>query len=79
MADYKYEADRRWAEEIPHDPRSEALAHAIADIDWENGGMLDLKFGGDGDAGETLMYMLDIHFEREDAKWKSSERFEYPT
>lgn len=62
----KYEVDRLYLEGTPHDTRSEKLAHSLSKIDWENGGILDLRFGGDGDAGETLMYLLDIHFARQD-------------
>lgn len=77
MADHDmYETERRWAEGIPHDPRSEALARSIDKIDWENGGFMDFGFGGDGDTGETLMYLLDIHFERQDALTKKSYTFE---
>lgn len=60
------EVDALYLEQIPHDPRSEKLAKSLSDIDWENGGILDLRFGGDGDAGEHLMYLLDVHFARQD-------------
>jgi hypothetical protein len=58
------EVARRWEEGVPHNPRSEALARAIADIDLENGDYFCFKFGGDGDNGEELLYLLDIYFER---------------
>ncbi len=64
------EVDALYLDGIPHDIRSEKLAHAIADIDWENEGALDLRFGGDGDLGEHLLYVLDIHFARQDAESK---------
>ena len=59
--------NERWEQGVAHDPRSEALYKSIAEIDYE---MADdsfcFKSGGDGDNGETLMYLLDIHFERKD-------------
>lgn len=59
--------DERWSQGTPHDPRSVVLAKSLAAIDAENGDVFDFKFGGDGDSGEELLYLLDIHFERLDA------------
>lgn len=57
----------RWEQGIPHDPRSEKIARGIAEIDFEEcGDYFGWKFGGDGDNGETLMYLLDVLFERLD-------------
>ena len=57
----------RWERGLPHDPRSIALYKSIADIDYKEGGdSFCLKSGGDGDNGEHLMYLCDIHFERKD-------------
>lgn len=56
------EVERRWEQGIPHDPRSEALARALAKIDAENDDRFDFRFGGDGDNGEDLLYLLDIYF-----------------
>ena len=59
----------RWAQGIPHDPRSEKLFKEIAKIDFEHfSDSFCWKYGGDGDNGETLMYILDVYFEQEDAK-----------
>lgn len=59
----------RWEEGIEHDPRSIALYESIAKIDWEQGDdSMQLKSGGDGDNGENLMYLFDIHFEQQDHK-----------
>lgn len=55
----------RWACDIPHDPRSEQIAQALARIDTENGDYFNFKFGGDGDNGEELMYLLDIFFDEQ--------------
>jgi hypothetical protein len=63
----------RWEQGIPHDPRSIALYKSIAKIDWEEGGdSMGFKCGGDGDNGESLMYLLDLHFEDEDNKLAES-------
>ena len=58
--------DQRWERGIPHDPRSVALYKSIEDIDYNLGGNFGFKSGGDGDNGEELMYLLDIHFARLD-------------
>lgn len=59
---------QRWEQGIPHDPRSEALYKSIAEIDFKEGGdFFCFKSGGDGDNGEHLMYLLDIHYQRRDA------------
>jgi hypothetical protein len=58
---------QRWEEGVPHDPRSIKIANGIAEIDFnECSDSFGFKFGGDGDNGETLMYLLDVYFERED-------------
>lgn len=58
----------RWEDGIPHDPRSVELYKSIADIAWtEFDDAFCFKSGGDGDNGEALMYILDVHFERVDA------------
>lgn len=47
-----------------HRKDAEELARMIGDIDWLfNGDSLCLKFGGDGDNGEFLTYILDSIFE----------------
>lgn len=57
----------RWEKGIPHDKRSVALYKSISDIDFKEGGdRFCFKDGGDGDNGEHLMYLLDIHFARKD-------------
>ena len=56
--------NRRWESGTPHHPEAESLAKAIAVLDWEHGGdRFCFKFGGDGDNGEHLTYLLDIYFE----------------
>ncbi len=54
----------RGEQAVLHDSRSIKIAHEMARIDVRYGDdTLDLKFGGDGDNGEHLMYLLDIYFE----------------
>jgi hypothetical protein len=56
--------EQRWSDGDFHNPKSIALANALAKIDEKYGdSRLDLKFGGDGDNGEDLMWVLDIYFE----------------
>ena len=56
----------RWEKGIEHHEKSEELARLIDAVDML---CLDncfyLKFGGDGDNGEFLLYILDIVFELE--------------
>jgi len=41
----------------------------VEEADWEYGGdHFCWKSGGDGDNGEALMYMLDVYFEKLDAR-----------
>lgn len=57
--------EQRWEEGVEHLPESEELARELAEIDLEQGcDYFCFKFGGDGDNGEHLMYLLDIYFER---------------
>jgi hypothetical protein len=63
--------DQRWERGIEHDPRSVAIYESIEDIDYKLGGdRFGFKSGGDGDNGEDLMYLLDIHFDRLDKETK---------
>ena len=58
---------RRWEKGIEHDLRSERMARIIGQIDYNLlGDSLCLKFGGDGDNGEQLMYAMDVYFEMVD-------------
>jgi len=59
----KLSPGQRWEQGIDHDPRSERLVRGMAKIDFErNGDELCIKVGGDGDNGETMMYLLDCYF-----------------
>jgi len=54
----------RWSEGIEHHPKSEELMRFIADHDFHDyEDYFCWKIGGDGDNGETLMYMMDAYFE----------------
>jgi hypothetical protein len=55
--------EKRWELGIPHHPKSEKLARFIAKLDYKQGDSFGFKFGGDGDNGETLLYLLDVYFE----------------
>jgi hypothetical protein len=59
--------EERWEQGVDHDPRSCALFDSIRKIDEQyNDDYFDWKAGGDGDNGEMLMYLLDVHFELQD-------------
>ena len=60
----KLSINDRWEQGIDHDPRSHALYTAIAKIDFEEcDDSFQFSSGGDGDNGETLMYLLDLYYE----------------
>jgi hypothetical protein len=59
-------SSERWLKGIPHHPKSEKLFKFMYDRDWEEGGSLDLEYGGDGDNGESLMYLMDQYFEEQE-------------
>ena len=59
---------QRWEQGVEHDPRSEEIVRAMAKLDWEfYDGHLDIRVGGDGDNGESMMYLLDYYFAQKDA------------
>lgn len=65
----KVETDitKRWQLGMSHHPKSIELYKSIEKLDWDFGGdYFGFKSGGDGDNGEHLMYLMDIHFERLD-------------
>jgi hypothetical protein len=65
----KNRINERWEQRIEHDERSVAIYKGIAKIDFEEcSDSFGFKSGGDGDNGETLMYLLDVYFEDLDKK-----------
>jgi len=54
--------DRRWEQGTPHHMLSTRVIRAIMDMDTHD--EAQLKVGGDGDYGETLMYLLDEYIEQ---------------
>ncbi|MCK5600326.1 hypothetical protein KAR91_00485 [Candidatus Pacearchaeota archaeon] len=57
----------RWSKGIPHHPKSEKLFKRIAELDFfTNDDYFCWDHGGDGDNGETLMFLFDIYFEEDD-------------
>jgi len=58
--------NERWEQGIEHHPKSKELARFIGDLDYEYGDYFCFKFGGDGDNGEQLMYLMDVYFENKD-------------
>lgn len=61
----------RWEKGMPHHPESESMYRIIEQNDFRFGSdYFNWKAGGDGDNGERLMYLLDIHFELKDEQKK---------
>ena len=55
--------DDRWEQGIEHDQRSVQIYGFMERYDWKFGGdSAGLSSGGDGDIGESLMYLLDEYF-----------------
>ena len=70
MANIDATADR-WSAGLPHHPDAEKIARTIGNLDFMFfGDSFELKFGGDGDSGETLAYILDVYFDLLDAEKK---------
>lgn len=65
--DVELDLNKRWEHGIPHHPKSLDLMHHIAELDFHcNSDYFCWKYGGDGDNGEILMYVLDVYFEQKD-------------
>ena len=56
--------EKRWEEGKPHHPRAVELLKKMAELDVDD--EAGLKFGGDGDNGETLLYLLSEVLENEE-------------
>lgn len=68
--------NERWQRGLDHHPKSVALYEKIAKLDFANGDLFHFKSGGDGDNGETLMHLLDVIFEAEEAPTPCPEGYE---
>jgi hypothetical protein len=61
----------RWEDGIEHHDQSVQLMEFLKEHDYkDNGDYFCFKLGGDGDNGETLMYLMDAFFEARDAQAK---------
>ena len=59
----------RFEKEIDHHPKSREIINAMIYIDKHfNNLEFDIRVGGDGDYGESLMYLLDVYFDALDVK-----------
>lgn len=54
--------DDRWEQGLDHHPQSEEIYQFISALDAATNDEFDFKSGGDGDNGESLMYLLDCYF-----------------
>lgn len=54
--------EEAWEQGIPHEKKTEEFMKLLKQLDREEGYPADdtLECGGDGDAGETLMYLVDV-------------------
>ena len=69
-----YDLNNRWETGVPHHKKSLQIMKRISDLDmYFQGDYFCWKYGGDGDNGESLMYLLDLYFEEEDLKKKEKE------
>jgi hypothetical protein len=67
----EYDISKRWEEGIPHHPKSEELFKKIQEVDFVwNDDYFCWKYGGDGDNGEFLLYVLDIIFEEKERRYR---------
>ena len=53
----------KWSLGESHHPLSELLVRTMAIIGWDKFSHFDIRCGGDGDEGETMMFILDSYFE----------------
>ena len=56
----------RWEQGIEHHPRAIEILQGMAKLDTKD--ETDLKFGGDGDNGETLLYLMSEFLEKKEKK-----------
>lgn len=56
MNEYGKRIEERWEADTPHHPEAKQIVYALDKILPE----LNLKFGGDGDIGEDLLYALSL-------------------
>ena len=55
---------------IEHNPESEQIVKAVAELDFNYGNFFSFKIGKDGDKSEYLVYLLDIYFEQREEEQK---------
>lgn len=59
--------NKRWEQGMNHHPESERIMKILMEADEKYGDdYFCWKKGGDGDNGETLMFTLDVYFEKRD-------------
>lgn len=65
VVDLPIDLGQRWEKGVPHHPKAQKLARLIGDIDFHhNSDSFNFNFGGDGDNGESLCFILSEIFER---------------
>jgi hypothetical protein len=61
---------KRWENGVNHHPKSLEFASHINEIERKHKSDFYLDFGGDGDNGETVLFLLDIFFEAQEKNGK---------
>ena len=57
--------EERWEEGIPHHEASIRVMKFITELECKTWNDLGYSFGGDGDNGEDMLYVLDAFFEED--------------
>lgn len=67
-AGIEVDINARWEQGISHHEKANEIAKAVFELDWLiNDDYFCWKYGGDGDNGEALLYLLSVYFEMKDA------------
>jgi len=60
------DVNTRWEEGMDHHPMSMEFRNHIREMEKKHKSDFYLDFGGDGDNGETILFLLDVFFEAKD-------------
>lgn len=58
--------EKRWERGMDHHPKSIEFAKHVHAVEMMSKNDFYLDFGGDGDNGETVLFLLDIFFEAQE-------------
>lgn len=66
LSNIEIDIGKRWENGISHHPNSMKMIKFMDILNDINNSAADLSYGGDGDAGETLLFLMDVYFEAEE-------------